>query len=56
LLKHAGRIEGEEAANGIIIALPDLVGVTALHLGFSVATADVRHFRLIPDLSVAQLC
>lgn len=30
----AGRIEGEQAARGIVIALPDLlIGVTALHLG-----------------------
>jgi tRNA(fMet)-specific endonuclease VapC len=31
----AGRIEGEQAAKGIVIALPDLlIGVTALHLGY----------------------
>ncbi len=31
----AGRIEGEEAAKGIVIALPDLlIGATALHLGY----------------------
>jgi len=40
----------------ILIALPDLlIGVTALHLGFSVATLNVRHFQLIPGLSVIQL-
>ncbi len=28
----AGRIEGEQAAKGVVIALPDLlIGVTALH-------------------------
>jgi predicted nucleic acid-binding protein len=49
----AGRIEGEQAAKGVVIALPDLlIGVTALHLGYSVATLNVRHFRLIPGLSV----
>jgi predicted nucleic acid-binding protein len=52
----AGRIEGEQAARGIVIALPDLlIGVTALHLGFSVATLNFRHFRLIPGLSVIHL-
>ncbi len=52
----AGRIEGEQATKGIVIALPDLlIGVTALHLGFSVATLNPRHFQLIPGLSVVQL-
>lgn len=52
----AGRIEGEQAARGVVIALPDLlIGVTALHLGYSVATLNGRHFRLIPGLSVVQL-
>jgi predicted nucleic acid-binding protein len=32
-----------------------LIGVTAIELGFSVATANVRHFRLVPGLSVVQL-
>lgn len=51
----AGRIEGEQAAKGIVIALPDLlIGVTALHLGYSVATLNFRHFQLIPGLSVVQ--
>jgi predicted nucleic acid-binding protein len=52
----AGRIEGEQAAKGVVIALPDLlIGVTALHLGYSVATLNTRHFQLIPGLSVVQL-
>ncbi len=52
----AGRIEGEEAAKGIVIALPDLlIGATALDLGYSVATLNVRDFRKIPGLSVTEL-
>jgi tRNA(fMet)-specific endonuclease VapC len=52
----AGQIEGEQAARGISIAFEDLlIGSTALPLGFSVATLNARHFRLIPDLSVVQL-
>jgi predicted nucleic acid-binding protein len=52
----AGRIEGEQAAKGVVIALPDhLIGVTALHLGHSLATMNPRHFRLIPGLSVVEL-
>jgi tRNA(fMet)-specific endonuclease VapC len=52
----AGRIEGQQAAQGINIALPDLlIGVTALHRGDSVATFNIRHFQLIPGLSVVQI-
>jgi predicted nucleic acid-binding protein len=31
-----------------------LIGVTALELGFSVLTVNLRHFRLIPGLKVEQ--
>ena len=49
----AGKIEGEQAARGISIAFEDLlIGATALHFGYSVATLNVRHFRLIPGLSL----
>ncbi len=52
----AGRIEGEQAAKGIVIAFEDLViGATAVHLGFEVATLNVRHFRSIPGLKVVTL-
>ena len=52
----AGQIGGQQAAQGVNIAFPDLlIGVTALHLGYAVATLNIRHFRLIPDLSVMQL-
>jgi tRNA(fMet)-specific endonuclease VapC len=52
----AGKIEGEQAARGVSIAFEDLlIGTTALHLSYSVATLNVRHFRLIPGLSVVQL-
>jgi tRNA(fMet)-specific endonuclease VapC len=49
LAQFAGRIEGEQAAKGMVIALPDLlIGATALKLGYSVATQNSRHFQLIP--------
>jgi predicted nucleic acid-binding protein len=45
----AGRIEGEQAAIGISIAIADLIiGATALHLGFDVVTLNEKHFRQIP--------
>jgi tRNA(fMet)-specific endonuclease VapC len=49
----AGRIEGEQAAKGISIAVQDLlIGATALHLGFDVVTLNVKHFQHIPGLRV----
>src|SRR5207302_9795845 len=56
IVQLAGKVEGEQAARGISIAFEDLlICTTALHLGYSVATLNVRHFRLIPGLSVIQL-
>lgn len=45
MARVVGRIEGEQAVQGIAIPFEDLViGVTALQLGFDVATLNVRHF------------
>ena len=52
----AGKIDGEQQSRGIIIPFGDLsIGTTALEVGYSVLTANVRHFRLIPGLTVVQL-
>lgn len=52
----AGRIEGEQAARGNTLAFQDLlIGATALHVGFDVATNNVRHFQAIPGLNVVTL-
>lgn len=52
----AGRIEGEQAARGISIAVQDLIiGATALHIGFDVVTLNARHFHTIPGLNVVSL-
>jgi tRNA(fMet)-specific endonuclease VapC len=51
--RMVGQIEGEQGGKGIAIPFEDLViGVTALQLGFDVATANIRHFQLIPNLKV----
>lgn len=51
----AGRIEGQQAVAGIRIAFEDLlIGATALHLGYALATLNVRHFQVIPGLQVLQ--
>jgi tRNA(fMet)-specific endonuclease VapC len=50
---RAGQIDGESAAKSVRIALSDLlIGVTALELGYRVATANVRHFQAVPGLEV----
>ena len=49
----AGRIHGEQMANGVSIPYADLlIGATALSIGFSVLTSNPRHFRLLPGLTV----
>lgn len=53
---RAGQIDGQSQSNGVRIPPPDLlIGVTALELGYGIGTANVRHFRLIPGLSVIAL-
>lgn len=50
---RTGQIDGESQTRGVRLPLADLlIGVTALELGYSVATRNARHFRLIPELSV----
>ncbi len=50
---RTGQIDGENQAKGVRLPLSDLlIGVTALELGYSVATGNPRHFRLVPGLSV----
>ena len=45
----AGRIEGQQEAKGVQLAFEDLlIGVTALHLGYNVATLNVRDFQRVP--------
>ena len=49
----AGRLGGQQAALGQTIPPIDLmIGATALSLGFSLLTTNVRHFRMIPGLNV----
>jgi predicted nucleic acid-binding protein len=50
---RAGKIDGENAAQGIRLSISDLlIGTTALKLGFRVATTNMRHFQMIPGLIV----
>ncbi len=52
----AGRIDAEQRSKGVIIPFSDLlIGATALSLGYSVLTLNVRDFERIPGLKVAKL-
>ena len=52
----AGRIEGQQESKGIQFAFEDLlIGATALHLKYEVATLNPRDFHRIPGLSVVSL-
>jgi predicted nucleic acid-binding protein len=53
LALRAGRIDGENASKGIRLPLSDLlIGTAGLELGYRIATANIRHFKMIPGLSV----
>ncbi|MFZ0819405.1 MAG: PIN domain-containing protein [Candidatus Acidiferrales bacterium] len=52
----AGKLDGEQRNQGVVVPFTDLlIGATALSLGFSVLTANTRHFRRIPGLSIVRL-
>jgi predicted nucleic acid-binding protein len=56
IARLVGRLEGEQAGRGIAITFEDLaIGVTALCLGFDVASLNMRHFKLIPGLNVVSI-
>jgi predicted nucleic acid-binding protein len=52
---QAGEMDGLNRSRGIIVGFADLlIAATALGFGYSIATANVRHFKMIPGLSVIQ--
>lgn len=52
----AAKIDAAMKKTGLVIAMADLlIGVTALHYGYSVGTRNVRHFKMIPGLTVVPL-
>ena len=53
---RAGQTDGQTQAAGVKVPLADLlIGVTALELGYAVATRNVRHFKLLPTLQLVSL-
>jgi predicted nucleic acid-binding protein len=56
IARRAARIDAEARRKGVTIPFQDLViGATALEFGYAVATLNVRHFGLIPNLTVKPL-
>jgi len=53
---RTGQIDGENQAKGVRLPLSDLlIGITALELDYGVATANLRHFQMIPGLKIVSL-
>jgi predicted nucleic acid-binding protein len=53
---RAGHTDGQMEAAGKRVTLADLlIGSPALQLGYSGATANVRHFAMIPDSVLEQI-
>lgn len=56
IARIAGRIEGQQEAKGVQFAFEDLlIAATALHLGYDLATLNLRDFQRVPGLSVVRL-
>jgi predicted nucleic acid-binding protein len=56
IARLAGKLDAEQQSRGIVVPFADLlIGATALSLGYSVLTVNVRHFGRIPGLPVIQL-
>jgi len=56
MAQTAAKIDAEAKQAGRTIPFSDLlIGVTALYFGYSVGMRNLRHFRMIPNLTVVQL-
>ena len=54
--ERAAQINGEARKKGKVIPFADQqIGVTALELGYEIATYNQRHFGMIPGLVIALL-
>jgi predicted nucleic acid-binding protein len=52
----AAKIDADMKRTGLVIATTDLlIGITALHYGYTIGTRNPRHFRMIPGLNVIEL-
>lgn len=52
----AAKIDAGSKKEGLVISTADLlIGVTALHYGYAIGTRNIRHFRMIPGLTVLSI-
>ena len=52
----AAKMDADARRVGKVIPFADLlISATALHHGYAVGTRNLRHFRMIPDLTVLSL-
>jgi predicted nucleic acid-binding protein len=52
----AAKVDAEARKTGKMIPFSDLlIGATALHYGYSVGTRNLRHFQMIPNLTVVSI-
>jgi predicted nucleic acid-binding protein len=52
----AAQVDAEARKRGCVVPFADLlIGATALHFGYGVATRNLRHFQMIPNLAVLHL-
>ena len=52
----AAKIDAETRQFGRPIPFADLlIGATAIHFGYAIGTRDLRHFQMIPNLTLVQL-
>lgn len=53
IARYAASIDASCKNSGLVIPVSDLlIGATALYFGHGVVTHNVRHFRMVPGLSV----
>ncbi len=56
IARIAGEVDAMTRSRGVVVPTTDLfIGATALEIGFSVVTHNLRHFQQIPGLQVVQL-
>jgi tRNA(fMet)-specific endonuclease VapC len=56
MAQAVAKIDAEAKQAGRVIPFPDLlIGATALPFGYAVGTRNLRHFRMVPGLSVIEL-
>lgn len=56
MARVAAMVDAKARQIGSTIPFADLlIGATALYFGYAIATPNLRHFQMIPDLIVIQI-